>query len=237
MRNRRVGIISILAASAFAASAFTASASAEMVTVFCSGTGAGRAVSLSHQGTTRNVFAGQIMLTLSNSTSGALNGNWMSFCTELSQHIYVNGASQVYQVVSVAQVPNPGPGMGEARANAIARMYTFANNAQFGGNADFAAAFQISVWEISNDYDGSAASLSLAAGNLQGSGLAAGIVSNISSLLAAAADTSIFSKPLVGLGNSGFQDQIVDPSVPIPTPGAMALFGLANLVGARRRRR
>ena len=232
MRNRCVGVISILAISAFAAPA-----SADLVTVFCSGTGAGRAVTLSHLGTTRNVFAGQIMLSLSNSSSGALNGSWISFCTELSQNIHVNGPSQVYQVLSVAQVPNPGPGMGETRAAAIARMYTFASNTQFGGNADYAAAFQIALWEIANDYDGSAASLSLAAGNLQGASLAAGIVANISGLLSAAADTSIFSKPLVGLGNAGFQDQIIDPSVPIPTPGAMALLGLANVFGARRRRR
>lgn len=232
MRNRCVGIISILASAALAAPA-----SADLVTVFCSGTGAGRAVTLTHQGTSRNVFAGQIMLTLSNSSAGTLNGNWISFCTELSQYIHVNGASQVYQILSVAQVPNPGPGMGEARASAIARMYTFAANAQFGSSADFAAAFQISLWEISNDYDGSAASLNLAAGNLQSTTLAAGIVSNISTLLAAAADTSIFSKPLVGLGNAGFQDQIIDPSVPIPTPGAIALLGLANICGTRRRRR
>jgi len=232
MRNRCVGVISILAVSAFAAPA-----SADLVTVVCTGTSAGRSVTLNHLGTSRNVFAGQIMLSLSNSSSGALNGNWMSFCTELSQNIYVNGPSQVYQVLSVAQVPNPGPGMGEARAAAIARMYTFAANTQFGGNADFAAAFQIALWEIANDYDGSAASLSLAVGNLQGEGLAAGIVANISGLLSAAADTSIFSKPLVGLGNAGFQDQIIDPSVPIPTPGAMALLGLANVFGVRRRRR
>jgi hypothetical protein len=41
------------------------------------------------------VFAGQILLNLTNSSSGALNGSWKSFCTELSQNIYINGAAPV----------------------------------------------------------------------------------------------------------------------------------------------
>ena len=94
----------------------------------------------------------------------------------------------------------------------------------------------MAVWEIANDYDGTAASLNLAAGNLQGTALAAAIVGNINTLFAAAANTSGFGSQLIGLGNASFQDQIIDPTAAIPTPGAAVIMGIAGLVGARRRR-
>ena len=122
MRHNRAHAVSF---AAIAAASLAASASASFVTVQCPGVGAGRNVSVTHGGTVRNVFAGQIMLNLTNS-GGALNGSWKSFCTELSQYIYVNGAAQQYEVVAVSQVPNPGPGMGQARADAIARMFSIA---------------------------------------------------------------------------------------------------------------
>jgi hypothetical protein len=126
--------------------------------------------------------------------------------------------------------------MGQARADAIARMFSAAGGAQYGANADLAAAFQVAVWEIANDYDGTAASLNLAAGNLQGTSLAAAIVGNVNTLFAAAADTAGFGSQLIGLGNTSFQDQIIDPTAAIPTPGAAVIMGIAALVGARRRR-
>jgi MYXO-CTERM domain-containing protein len=227
-----------LVLSAIAATAGTASA--EIVTVFCPGVGAGRSVAVTHMGSGRTVFAGQILLTLTNSSSGSLNGNWKSFCTELSQYIYVNGAAQVYNVVPVSDLPNPGNGMGQVRADAIARMYSFANGAQFNAsNADYAAAFQIAVWEISNDYTGTSASIDLAAGNLQAAGLATAIANPLATLFAAAANTGGAQSQLVGLGNASYQDQIIDPTQAIPTPGAVAMLGLAGLagLGGRRRRR
>ena len=93
------------------------------------------------------------------------------------------------------------------------------------------------MWEVSNDFDGTAASLSLAAGNLQGPSLSAEIVGNMASLFAAAADTSGLMANIIGLGNANFQDQIIDPSAAIPTPGALAMLGLAGLIGLRRRRK
>jgi MYXO-CTERM domain-containing protein len=231
MRLNHASVVAFLSAASFGATA-----SADLVTVQCTGVGAGRNVSVTQGGAVKNVFAGQIMLNLTNSSSGTLNGSWKSFCTELSQNIYINGAAQTYQVLTVAEVPIPGPAMGQARADAIARMFSAAGGAQYGANADLAAAFQVAVWEIANDYDGTAASLNLAAGNLQGTALAAAIVGNINTLFAAAANTSGFGSQLIGLGNASFQDQIIDPTAAIPTPGAAVIMGLAGLVGARRRR-
>jgi MYXO-CTERM domain-containing protein len=233
MRHNRAHAVSF---AILAASTVAASASASFVTVQCPGVGAGRNVSVTLGGTVRSVFAGQILLNLSNS-SEALNGSWKSFCTELSQYIHVDGAAQQYQVVAVSQVPNPGPGMGQARADAIARMFNAANGAQYGANSDLAAAFQIAVWEVAIDYDGTVASLSLAAGNLQGPSLSAEIMGNMTSLLAAAGDTSGLMANIIGLGNTNFQDQIIDPAAAIPTPGALAMLGLAGIIGLRRRRK
>jgi MYXO-CTERM domain-containing protein len=226
-----------IAASAIAIATIASTASAELVTVFCPGVGAGRNVSVTHKGAVRNVFAGQILLNLSNSASGTLNGSWRSFCTELDQYIYVNGAAQTYQALPLKDVPIPGAPMGIARAEAIGRMYAFANGAQYGTNADYAAAFQIAVWEVANDYTGDLASLSLAAGDLQGPSVAAAIGTHITTLLAAAGNVGATATPLFGLGNTSFQDQIIDPTSPIPTPGAIAMLGLAALVGSRGRRR
>ena len=226
-----------IAASAIAIAAIASTASAEFVTVFCPGVGAGRNVSVTHKGAVRNVFAGQILLNLSNSASGTLNGSWRSFCTELDQYIYVNGAAQSYEALPLKDVPIPGAPMGVLRAEAIGRMYAFANGAQYGTNADYAAAFQIAVWEVANDYTGDLASLSLAAGQLQGPSIAAAITGHIATLLGAASNVGATVTPLLGLGNASFQDQIVDPTSPIPTPGAIAMLGLAALVGSRGRRR
>jgi MYXO-CTERM domain-containing protein len=226
-----------IAASAIAIAAIASTASAELVTVFCPGVGAGRNVSVTHKGAVRNVFAGQILLNLSNSASGTLNGSWRSFCTELDQYIYVNGAAQSYEALPLKDVPIPGAPMGVLRAEAIGRMYAFANGAQYGTDADYAAAFQIAVWEVANDYTGDLASLSLAAGQLQGPSLAAAITGHIATLLGAASNVGATVTPLLGLGNASFQDQIVDPTSPIPTPGAIAMLGLAALVGSRGRRR
>jgi MYXO-CTERM domain-containing protein len=232
MRHMQSSVVAL-----FASVAAATSASAELVTVFCPGVGAGRNVAVQHNGTDRSVFAGQIRLDLTNSTSGTLNGQWRSFCTELHQHIFVNGAPQVYTVSQLKDVPVPGLPMGQVRADAIARMYAFASGAQYGSNADYAAAFQIAVWEIANDYDGTAVSLDLALGNFRGTTLAAAITTSVTTLLGAATQVGAPITQLLGLGNATYQDQIIDPTSPIPTPGTIAMLALAGIFGARRRRR
>jgi hypothetical protein len=221
--------------SVLVAAAAVSAAEASMVDVFCPGVGAGRNVTVTQGSTNYTVFAGQIRLVLSNSTGQPFNTNWFSFCTELAQNIHVNGPVRTYEVTAVSDLPTPGAGMGSARADALARMYFSANGAQFGTNADFAAAFQIAVWEIVNDFDGSLASLDLTTGNFRGT-INAAISANFASLFAAAANAGGNMNALLGLGNASFQDQILDVTNGIPSPGAMALLALAGFTGLRRRR-
>lgn len=214
----------------------SSAAHADLVTVQCTGLGVGRNVNVTHGTTTANVFAGQLRLTLTNSTGQNVNGLWTSFCTELSQFIYVNGAAQTYQVLPVSDLPIPGAGMGATRANAVARMFAAAAGTQYGTNADLAAAFQIAVWEITMDFDGTAGSINTGAGTFKGNSLSAAIQGNLTALFAAAANLSGAQSTVLGIGNSTYQDQLLDVSTFIPAPGAVALLGLAGLVGARRRK-
>jgi hypothetical protein len=216
--------------------ALSSVASADLVTVAGTGVGAGRNVNVTHGTTTGNVFAGQIRLTLSNSTGFDLNGTWTSFCTELNQHIEVGGAAQTYTVLPVHDLPTPSAGMGTTRADAIARMYAAANFAQFGTNNDIAAAFQISVWEVSMDYDGTSGSLNTNSGTFKGNSLSDAISGHVATFLSAAANTGGTMSSIIGIGSTTKQDQILDLSNGIPAPGAMALLGLAGIVGTRRRK-
>lgn len=233
MRNINVAALALVAIATTAGTA-----AAQTVTVAGTGTGAGRTVNVTYQGTARSVFAGQINLSLTNSSTGLYNGSWISFCTELNQFIFIGGAPQVYNFMAVSDLPNPGAAMGVTRANAIARMYKSANGTQYAAAAsDLAAAFQIAVWEISSDYDGTAASLNMSVGTMQAAGLSSAITTQLTTLFAAASSTTGAMSTLVGLGNATYQDQIIEAGSQIPTPGAVAMLGLAGVAGIGRRRR
>ncbi len=220
-----------------AAAAMAGSACADLVDVACTGTGVGRSVSVKVGNVKyNNSFAGQIKLQLSNSVGAPLNGSWTSFCAERTQHIYVNGPVKHYKVLGVSELPVPGPEMGSLRADAIARMYAFADGAQYGSNSDLAAAFQLGIWEISNDYTGVTSSLNLSGGNFKGLNLSAAITGNLNALLAAASNTDGAMAHLAGLGNVTRQDQLIELPAGVPAPGALALVGCAGLFGGRRRR-
>ena len=222
--------------SVLAAAVIASNSHADLVTVQATGLGAGRTVNVTYGTTTRDTFAGQIRLTLSNSVGQNLNGLWTSFCTELSQYIYINGAAQTYDVLAVSDLPTPGAGMGAVRADAIKRMYAAAAESQYGTDNDRAAAFQIAVWEVSMDFDGTAASLNAGTGNFKGNNLSAAITTNLSTFLAAAANLTGVQSNVVGVGNATYQDQLLDLTTFIPAPGSLALLGLAGLVGTRRRK-
>lgn len=215
-------------------------ANAGVVTVQYTGTGQGRSVHVASPAFNGNVFAGQLKHTI---TGGAgddseYNGNHVTFCTDLSQR--VTSTPRTYEIVGLDEMPNSTP-MGDAKADAIRKMYDFAAGSQLLGTAssDLGAAFQLAVWEIITDYNPSifGGNLSVTAGSFRatktdGSSLWNGVQTHLTALLGAATTEGDGSSYLAGLRSSGYQDQIV----PIPAPGSVALAGLGVLCLTGRRR-
>lgn len=164
-----------------------------------------------------------------------LNGDTITFCTDLAQDVFPGYA--LYNVEPLSNAPNPGPNMGPAKAQAIADVWAAAAGQQFA-SAQYAAAMQMLVWEIVYDYDGTAGSLDAATGNVQyvinqtSQAYFASTLAVFNSLKAAVGTGGDLS-PLRAVTNSQNQDQLV--FIPAPA-GAVALVGFAAFVATRRRR-
>lgn len=239
--------MSIRTATAAIAIALGAGAAAHAGTVDLKfiGTGQGRNVHFDLNGYGLNVFAGQLLHQFTNGVGdGAqLVGTHVTFCTDLLE--YVTTTPKTYQVVGVKDVPSPS--MGQDRADAIMDMYRYANGAQLLSNAnnDFAAAFQIAIWEVANDFNaiGGRGSLDVTTGAFEakqtnGSALSSAIMTNLNSLFNAIGTYRGDGGPgfqVFGLARQGAQDQLV--VVPLSPAGMMAGVGLIGVAGLRRRRR
>lgn len=234
---------SLIAIPAVIASLAGASAYADTVNVRFTGTGRGQSVRIDFPGGSMNVFAGQLNHELTNGVGPqgvALEGNWATFCTDITQH--VTNSPLTYDIVDLSLVPNVSP-MGNAKADALRDVYAYANGAQAAGNAsnEYAAAFQLAVWEIVTDYDANAgnASLSIAGGGFRatqtnGSALSSNIQNYLASFFGSVGSPG--GATLLGLRSSTAQDQII-PTSYVPAPGSAVLGGLGGLcMGIRRRR-
>lgn len=234
------------AVAACVVSAAGLSAAADTVDVQFLGTGLGRNVKITTawNGNSTNVFAGQLWHRFSNGTgdAAALNGDRMTFCTEIVE--YVTTSTREYNLAELADAPSPGTPMGATKAQAIVDLYDYAGGNQFAtdataANRDFAAAFQIAVWEIVYDYDGSSSSLDVGSDNLKvtktdGSALSSG-VSNLLTLMFNHVQNVEASNPhLFAVIRNGSQDQLV-LLVPVPAPLALAGAGLIFVPLVRRR--
>ncbi|MCW5774999.1 MAG: hypothetical protein KIS87_00945 [Phycisphaeraceae bacterium] len=224
----------------FAAAGFAGVAAADVVEMKYTGTGQGRNVKVTIGQTTMGVFAGQLKHTiLSGTGEGAtLVGDHVTFCTDLYQ--YVKSSPTTYTLVSVQEMPDSAP-MGSGRAGGIHDLYAWAGAQaiDLGASKDFAAAFQIAVWEIVSDYDPSAgrSSLDVVTGNLKvkdsnGGSLSSGIMGHLSAMFDAVG-TGAARRDLIGLRSGTAQDQLVM----VPSPGPFALAGLGLLFAAPLRRR
>lgn len=238
MRTTAIAIISAAAASA---------ASAGIVDVQYNSVGAGGTVQFVEIGQdARDVFAGELNHTISNGmgADAILNGAQRTFCPDIGEMVAFDQES--YFTTDIENIPTTDGGampMGAMKADAIRSLYSFsAGTLMAGGLSDaYASAFAIVIWEVVADFDGTAASIDVAAGNAMfnktdGTALNSDVLMLIDSLAAdmvAAIDAGAGSfGGVVGLANIGRQDQLVV----IPTPGALALMSIGGLMATRRRR-
>lgn len=211
------------------------------------GTGKGRNVRISIGGDSLNVFAGQLRHNFSNGTgAGAdLSGEILTYCTDLLEH--VSSSTKTFDIVDLTMVPDFQP-MSAARAGAITDLYRFAAGSQLSASAskDFAAAFQIAVWEVVTDFDLGQGRSSLdvedgafSAFKTNGASLASGVQGHVTSLFDAIGS---FTTPdsrntqILALRNEGAQDQLIEQIIPTPMAGMLGLAGFAGVASVRRRR-
>jgi len=231
----------VVAAAVVAAAA--GAASADTVNVKFVGTGKGSNVKIIAPGVNQNVFAGQLKHEMSGGTGlGAiLNGTYVTYCTDITQH--VTSTTKSYTVVPIEDVPNVSP-MGLSKADALRNLYSFGAGVQLTPAAtnDFAAAFQLAVWEVVSDFNSNlgVSSLSITDGTFKakstnGNALSSGITNQLNNLFAGIFNLPEGSAPveIAGISHATAQDQIVT----VPTPGALALAGLGGGLLIKRRRK
>ncbi|MEK6703107.1 MAG: hypothetical protein AABZ53_12650 [Planctomycetota bacterium] len=228
-------------ATTVAVAAFCGSANADFINVKFTGTGSGQNARVTINGSTHDYFVGQLKHTLSAGTgaAAAMNGPVVTYCSDLFQSVTSSG--KTYDVVGIDQLPGSNP-MGAAKASAIRDIYTVAAGAQLalGASNALACAFQLAIWEIVTDYNGTAASLNVTSGSFKAkktnnNSLDSSVTTQLNNLFAGVGHQSTQYSTLAGLRSGSAQDQIVAGSA-VPTPGTLAAAGLIGLAGLRRRR-
>ncbi len=216
--------VSIGAIAGAVALALTSAAGASVVTATFNTVGPSEVVTvtLNAGANTTQVHAGLMNWTRTGGDYTGVSTSFWTFCTEITENVG-GGGSYTYDVMSPEFAPNTAP-MGAARAALLNELFgRYIGVVNFSSATDMAA-FQMAVWEIAydNGVDLSGGDFQVTAGN------------NASRTLAQAyLDALDGTGPQVSVEafvNAGRQDQIV------PTPGALALLGLAGLAGSRRRR-
>jgi hypothetical protein len=218
-------------------------ASATTVQLAPSTNGAGLNVSALIGSHTESVWAGQSLTSLSN-WSGSAGGEYGARMTFALEPFGTRGnSSEVFTVRSVASALGGSGSVNNQRATAIDRMYSWADGLQLTADTSntFAAAFQLAVWEVANDYNPSVgrSSLSFDSGafrsSLTGSSWSNSQIRGSASLLF---DSILFPNSgngsVLALTKECYQDRLVWDAVPTPGTAAIAGVGLV-MIGKRRR--
>ncbi len=218
--------------------AAASAATADHIDMKFNGTGQGRNVWTSFNGNARNLFAGQLrhQVTGGEGLGAELAGDYNTFCADLYE--YVTSSNVEYEIVPLREVPGNAP-MGADRAAAVRDLFAATGGDATLGTAtkDYAAAFQIAVWEIVSDYDANvgAGSLNLSdgtfrAGQNNNTELNSGIMDHVNDLFGAVGG-SYGPATVIAVTRNGAQDQLF--AVPAPATAGLLLGGLA--FGRRRR--
>lgn len=225
----------------------SSAASAGVVDMKFNGTGAGSTVQIQlGEANAFNVFAGELQHEITNATGvdAYLNGNHRTFCADITEHVSSDFVQ--YQTADLESIPltvnNPNP-MSSTQADAVRALYAQNATALIAGGLSnaFGTAMQLTVWELVNDFDGSANSIDLTTGDFlaagrNGDALDIDILNHIEGLKTQVMFGLNNGQPapdmVVGLANAGAQDQLVV----VPAPGAFALLTAGALMTARRRR-
>lgn len=228
--------MSIRNIASFLALAFVAG-SAQATTVGATFNGVSPSVSISYSlngGASATTNAGRFNWTQNSGPALSSTPNFVTFCIELNQGI--PGGVVQYSLVAPSAAPVPGPQgspMGAARADLLSELFgRFYATALTSTNNS--AAFQLAVWEITQDNatSGGNPSLNLTSGNFKvtnstvGSTVATTAQAWLNALNGTGARLNV-----VALSSSTAQDQVT-----IPAPGVIALAGLGGLAASRRRR-
>lgn len=215
-------------------------ASADVVTMKFVGTGAGQNVKWKlNGGSEQSTFAGQLRHSITGGTG--VGADWVGehnlYCTDLFQ--YVAGSYSTFSIVTPDIAPASSP-MGAARAQALYDVFSvFTDSALITGiGNEFAAAFQVAVWEIVTDYNAGIglSSINVDSGNFKltkvnGSSSRTSTFNNHLSDIFGAIGANA-NPNVVALTNGGAQDQLFY----VPAPGPIALAGAGVLMLSRRRR-